>query len=197
MRETSLVTRWVSWVVEAFARAGIEQIGPRLWAIVEEAGLPPLGMSGSRATSDPATRTASPTWCSPCASRSRSWWAPEWPPPRRSVWRPGCHVSRAVTSVPGAQSAPHQFAGIREVPSAWIAVLESPESAPLGFLGSTADRAADPVHHPGILPSVASLAMNAVRWGAAGLVVAGERCHDRAEPTGRGDEDGRSCSLAG
>jgi hypothetical protein len=36
----------MSWVLEAFARAGIVGIGPRLWAIVEEAGLRPLGMIG-------------------------------------------------------------------------------------------------------------------------------------------------------
>jgi SAM-dependent methyltransferase len=35
-----------SWWVEAFARAGISAVGPRLWTIVQEAGLRPLGMVG-------------------------------------------------------------------------------------------------------------------------------------------------------
>jgi ubiquinone/menaquinone biosynthesis C-methylase UbiE len=46
--ETALGTQWHSWSVEAFARAGlgIGTLGPRLWAVVEEAGLRPLGMIG-------------------------------------------------------------------------------------------------------------------------------------------------------
>ena len=36
----------VSWLVEAFAKAGISTLGPRLWAILQEAGLRPLGMIG-------------------------------------------------------------------------------------------------------------------------------------------------------
>ena len=44
--ETAFVTQVKSWLVEAFARAGISLLGPRLWAIVEEAGLRPLGMIG-------------------------------------------------------------------------------------------------------------------------------------------------------
>jgi SAM-dependent methyltransferase len=35
-----------SWVVEAFARAGLVMLGPRLWAVLQEAGLRPLGMIG-------------------------------------------------------------------------------------------------------------------------------------------------------
>ena len=35
-----------SWLVEAFAKSGVAFLGPRLWAIVEEAGLHPLGMIG-------------------------------------------------------------------------------------------------------------------------------------------------------
>jgi SAM-dependent methyltransferase len=35
-----------SWLVEAFARAGLVMLGPRLWAVVQEAGLRPLGMIG-------------------------------------------------------------------------------------------------------------------------------------------------------
>jgi ubiquinone/menaquinone biosynthesis C-methylase UbiE len=42
--ESALWTQLMSWQVEAFARAGMEHIGPRLWAIVEEAGLRRLGM---------------------------------------------------------------------------------------------------------------------------------------------------------
>ena len=42
-----LVTRAVSWLVEAFARGGIQSsLGPRLWAILREAGLRPVGMIG-------------------------------------------------------------------------------------------------------------------------------------------------------
>jgi SAM-dependent methyltransferase len=39
-------TQRTSWVIEALARAGIVGLGPRLWAIVQEAGLRPLGMIG-------------------------------------------------------------------------------------------------------------------------------------------------------
>ena len=35
-----------SWLVEAFAKAGIATLGPRLWSIVQEAGLHPQGMIG-------------------------------------------------------------------------------------------------------------------------------------------------------
>jgi hypothetical protein len=44
--ETPLATQVKSWLVEAFARAGIATLGPRLWTIVQEAGLRPLGMIG-------------------------------------------------------------------------------------------------------------------------------------------------------
>jgi SAM-dependent methyltransferase len=44
--ETAFMTQVKSWLVEAFAKAGISFLGPRLWAIVEEAGLRPLGMIG-------------------------------------------------------------------------------------------------------------------------------------------------------
>jgi SAM-dependent methyltransferase len=43
--ETALYTRWRSWILEASARAGMPALGPQLWAIVEEAGLRPLGMT--------------------------------------------------------------------------------------------------------------------------------------------------------
>ena len=44
--EIPLGTQVKSWLVEAFAKSGIAFLGPRLWAIVEEAGLHPLGMIG-------------------------------------------------------------------------------------------------------------------------------------------------------
>jgi SAM-dependent methyltransferase len=44
--ETGLGIQGRSWVVEAFAKAGMSMLGPRLWAIVQEAGLRPLGMIG-------------------------------------------------------------------------------------------------------------------------------------------------------
>ena len=44
--EIPLGTQVKSWLVEAFARAGMVMLGPRLWAIVEQAGLRPLGMIG-------------------------------------------------------------------------------------------------------------------------------------------------------
>jgi len=44
--EIPLVTQVKSWLVEAFARAGMSMLGPRLWAIAEEAGLRPRGMIG-------------------------------------------------------------------------------------------------------------------------------------------------------
>jgi len=44
--ESALGNQVKSWFVEAFARAGMVMLGPRLWAIVEQAGLRPLGMIG-------------------------------------------------------------------------------------------------------------------------------------------------------
>jgi SAM-dependent methyltransferase len=44
--ETPFTTQIKSWVVEAFAKAAMSMLGPRLWAIVQEAGLRPLGMIG-------------------------------------------------------------------------------------------------------------------------------------------------------
>jgi hypothetical protein len=44
--ENPFMTQVKSWLVEAFAKAGLSMLGPRLWAIVEEAGLRPLGMIG-------------------------------------------------------------------------------------------------------------------------------------------------------
>ncbi|HLN69452.1 MAG TPA: class I SAM-dependent methyltransferase [Streptosporangiaceae bacterium] len=44
---TPLVSQALAWVVEAFARGGIQPaLGTRLWAILGEAGLRPLGMLG-------------------------------------------------------------------------------------------------------------------------------------------------------
>jgi ubiquinone/menaquinone biosynthesis C-methylase UbiE len=69
--ETAFVNQVKSWLVEAFARAGLVMLGPRLWAVVEEAGLHPLGMIGIQPHFGPATRLVSPTWWSPCVSPSR------------------------------------------------------------------------------------------------------------------------------
>jgi SAM-dependent methyltransferase len=44
--ETALYTQLVSWAVEALTKAGMPFNGPLLWAILEEAGLRPLGMIG-------------------------------------------------------------------------------------------------------------------------------------------------------
>ena len=46
MPETPFGTQVKSWLVEAFAKAGMSMLGPRLWAIVQEAGLRPVGMIG-------------------------------------------------------------------------------------------------------------------------------------------------------
>lgn len=44
---TPLVGQALSWLAEAFRRAGIEPaLGPRLWAVLQDAGLRPLGMIG-------------------------------------------------------------------------------------------------------------------------------------------------------
>ena len=44
--ETPLATQLKSWAGEAAVRSGIIMVGHRLWSIVEEAGLRPLGMLG-------------------------------------------------------------------------------------------------------------------------------------------------------
>jgi len=44
--ESALGNQVKSWFVEAFARAGMVMLGPQLWAIVEQAGLRPLGLIG-------------------------------------------------------------------------------------------------------------------------------------------------------
>ena len=44
---TPLVGQALSWLSKAFTRAGIEAaLGPRLWAVLQDAGLRPLGMIG-------------------------------------------------------------------------------------------------------------------------------------------------------
>ncbi len=41
---TPLVTQVLSWLGEAFIRGGIEPaLGPRLWTVLQSAGLQPLG----------------------------------------------------------------------------------------------------------------------------------------------------------
>jgi SAM-dependent methyltransferase len=47
--QTPCATQVKSWLVQAFAKAGISTLGPRLWTIVQEAGLHPLGMIGIQA----------------------------------------------------------------------------------------------------------------------------------------------------
>jgi SAM-dependent methyltransferase len=44
--ETAFGTQVKSWLVEAFAKAGMSMVGSRLWAIVQEAALRPVGMIG-------------------------------------------------------------------------------------------------------------------------------------------------------
>jgi SAM-dependent methyltransferase len=44
--QTAFGTQVKSWLVEAFAKAGMSMVGDRLWAIVQEAGLRPVGMIG-------------------------------------------------------------------------------------------------------------------------------------------------------
>jgi SAM-dependent methyltransferase len=43
---TPFATQVKSWLVEAFAKAGLSALGPRLWTVAQEAGLRPLGMIG-------------------------------------------------------------------------------------------------------------------------------------------------------
>jgi SAM-dependent methyltransferase len=44
--ETPFATQVKSWLVQAFAKAGISTLGPRLWTVLQQAGLRPLGMVG-------------------------------------------------------------------------------------------------------------------------------------------------------
>jgi len=43
---TPLVSQAVAWLTEAFTTSGISSIGPRLWGVLRDAGLHPLGMIG-------------------------------------------------------------------------------------------------------------------------------------------------------
>jgi SAM-dependent methyltransferase len=52
--QTPFGTQVKSWLVEAFAKAGMSMVGHRLWAIVEEAGLRPVGMIGIQPHFGPA-----------------------------------------------------------------------------------------------------------------------------------------------
>ena len=52
--ETAFGTPVKSWLVEAFAKAGMFMVGHRLWAIVQEAGLRPVGMIGVQPHFGPA-----------------------------------------------------------------------------------------------------------------------------------------------
>jgi SAM-dependent methyltransferase len=55
--ETPFGTQVKSWLVEAFAKAGMSMIGDRLWAIVQEAGLHPVGMLGIQPHFGPGDET--------------------------------------------------------------------------------------------------------------------------------------------
>jgi hypothetical protein len=43
---TPLASQAVSWLIEAFPKSGIHSLGPRLWSVLLQAGLQPLGMMG-------------------------------------------------------------------------------------------------------------------------------------------------------
>ena len=84
--DTALWTQIKSWALEAFARAGLaSDFGRRLWAIAEEAGLRPLGMIGIELYVWPGHEDGLVWMVESMRVRGRSSWAPEWPPPRRSV----------------------------------------------------------------------------------------------------------------
>jgi SAM-dependent methyltransferase len=54
---TPLVSQAVSWLTEAFTRGGIwPSLGPRLWGVLREAGLRPLGMTGVQPHFGPGDR---------------------------------------------------------------------------------------------------------------------------------------------
>jgi SAM-dependent methyltransferase len=55
--ETAFGTQVKSWLVEAFAKAGMSMVGSRLWAIVQEAGLRPVGMIGIQPHFGPGDET--------------------------------------------------------------------------------------------------------------------------------------------
>jgi len=55
--QTPFGTQVKSWLVEAFARAGMSMVGHRLWAIVQEAGLNPVGMLGIQPHFGPGDET--------------------------------------------------------------------------------------------------------------------------------------------
>jgi SAM-dependent methyltransferase len=55
--ETAFGTQVKSWLVEAFAKAGMSMVGDRLWAIVQEAGLHPVGMIGIQPHFGPGDET--------------------------------------------------------------------------------------------------------------------------------------------
>jgi ubiquinone/menaquinone biosynthesis C-methylase UbiE len=54
--ETPFAAQVKSWLVEAFAKAGIATLGPRLWTVLQEAGLCPLGMIGIQQHFGPGDR---------------------------------------------------------------------------------------------------------------------------------------------
>jgi len=56
--QTPFGTQVKSWLVEAFTKAGMPMAGPRLWAILQEAGLNPAGMIGVQPHFGPADETS-------------------------------------------------------------------------------------------------------------------------------------------
>jgi ubiquinone/menaquinone biosynthesis C-methylase UbiE len=69
--ETPFGSQVKSWLVEAFAKAGMSMVGSRLCAIVQQVGRRPVGMIGVQPHFGPATRSVSPSWWRPCDSPSR------------------------------------------------------------------------------------------------------------------------------
>jgi SAM-dependent methyltransferase len=55
--DTPFGTQVKSWLVQAFAKAGMSMVGDRLWAIVQQAGLHPVGMIGIQPHFGPADET--------------------------------------------------------------------------------------------------------------------------------------------
>ena len=52
--QTAFGTQVKSWLVEAFDKAGMSMVGSRLWAILQQAGLRPVGMLGIQPHFGPA-----------------------------------------------------------------------------------------------------------------------------------------------
>jgi SAM-dependent methyltransferase len=87
--ELSLCTQTCPWIVQAFAKIGsaLPTMGRRLWAIAEEAGLCPLGMTAVLPQFGPGDENGLAFWLETIRNGCRSWWAPAWSPPRSSISR--------------------------------------------------------------------------------------------------------------